>query len=203
MSNCIPSEAALTDRNCAGDMLEAHASPFRKRVPAAGPSGHRQSGSTVLSAPSATWSAVLCAVTTVLNASRASPAGQIMHSVRVTIPPEHRQPALSIADPQEDQGMESITYVRPMLEGVPVSAAHGAEAIGRAAAAQASDTDALSLQPPGPLVSERLTLDGEGSMQLGHPSGDAPQKGHRDSSEPEKAAPARASRRLEAKRWAR
>ena len=44
--------------------------------------------------------------------------------------------------------------------------------------------------------------DGESSLQLGHPSGHVPQKGNRDNNEPEKAAPARASRRLEARRWA-
>ena len=202
LSECITLEAALTDRDRAGHVLEAHASPFRKRVSAAGSSVHRQTGTTVLSAPSVTWSALLCAVTSVLKAPRASPAGQVMHSMCVTIPAEHRQAVLSIAHPQEGQDMGSITNVQPNLEGVPIPAAHSAEATGRAAAAQASIIDTLTLQPSDPLVSECPAPDVETSMQLGHPSGDAPQKGCRDSSEPEKAAPARASRRLEARRWA-
>ena len=127
-----------------------------------------------------------------------------MHSLRVTVPPEHRQPVLSIEGPDVGQGMEALptSGAHLLAEGISVSAAHGAETVARAAAAQAPGTEPLSLQPSDPHVSVQPTQDGEKSLLLGHSVGHAPQKGNRDSSEPEKAAPARASRRLEARRWA-
>ena len=173
-------------------------------MPAAGRSTHRQAGITVLSAPTATWSALLCAVTSMLKAPRASPAGQIRHSLRMTIPLEQRQPVLAIEGPDVDQGMEAIptSGAHPLTEGISVSAAHGAKTVARAAAAQAPGIDSSSLQPSDPDTSVQPPQDGETSLQIGHPSGHVPQKENRDSSEPEKAAPARASRRLEARRWA-
>ena len=91
----------------------------------------------------------------------------------------------------------------PAVEGIPVSAAQNAEAVAGPAAAQLPGAEALPLQPSGPNVVVQPTHDRKRSLQLEHSLGHAPQKGNRDSSEPEKAAPARASRRLEARRWAR
>ena len=202
---CIALKLVLTDRDCAGDGLKAHAPPFRKRMPAAGRSTPGQASTTVLTAPTATWSALLCAVMTMLRAPRALPASQVMHSVRMTIPPEQRQPVVAVEGPEVDQGMEArpTRGSHPLTEGISVSAAHGAKTVARAAAAQALGKDSLSLQPSDPNISVQPTQDGETSLQIGHPSGHVLQRENRDSSEPEKAAPARASRRLEARRWAR
>ena len=191
--------------NCAGGMPDAHAPPFRKRVPAAGPSTHSQAGPTVLSAPTPTWSALLCAVASMLKAPRASPAGQTMHSLRMTIPPEERQLVLGIEGPDVDQGMGALATSggHRLTEGISVSAAHGTKTGARAAAAQAPGTDSSSLQPSDPDMSVQPMQVGEADLQVGHPSGHVPQKENRDSSEPERAPPARASRRLEARRWAR
>ena len=128
-----------------------------------------------------------------------------MHSVRVTVPPEHRQPVLAIESPNVDRDEEATTMSEacPLTEGIPVSAPHGAEHVAGAAAAQAPGTEVLPLQPLDPDVGVQLTQDGDSSQKLGHAPGHAPQKTSRDSGEPEKAAPARASRRLEARRWTR
>ncbi len=79
---CIALEAALTDQIAQGGMPDAHAPPFRKRVPAAR-AEHAQPGRPYgAQRPQRhTWSALLCAVASMLKAPRASPAGQTMHSL--------------------------------------------------------------------------------------------------------------------------